>query len=195
MKFDIANVANLLCTLQNRRILVLGDVMLDRFIDGFVTRISPEAPVPILSQSKVRQMAGGAANVACNLAQLGLPVHLIGVCGNDTIATDLETEINAYPLIKFDPIRVQDRPTSLKTRYRAGGQQILRVDDEITLDIDAEDVDNVLGEAAAALNEADLVVISDYGKGTLPLPLLSKIIATAREKEKQIIDTLRISDK
>ena len=187
MKFDIANVANLLCTLQNRKILVLGDVMLDRFIDGFVTRISPEAPVPILSQSKVRQMAGGAANVACNLAQLGLPVHLIGVCGNDTIATDLETEINAYPLITFDPIRVQDRPTSLKTRYRAGGQQILRVDDEITVDIDAEDVDNVLEQAAAVLNEADLIVISDYGKGTLPLPLLSKIIATAREKEKQII--------
>ena len=95
MKFDIINVANLLCTLQNRKILVLGDLMLDRFIDGAVTRISPEAPVPILSQSRTRQMAGGAANVACNLAQLGLHVHLIGVCGNDTAATDLETEIKA----------------------------------------------------------------------------------------------------
>ena len=75
MRFDIVKVAKLLCTMQNRKILVLGDVMLDRFIDGAVTRISPEAPVPILSQSQVRQMAGGAANVACNLAQLGLHVH------------------------------------------------------------------------------------------------------------------------
>ncbi len=187
MKLDIDNVANFLCTLQSRKILVLGDVMLDRFIDGAVTRISPEAPVPILSQSQVRQMAGGAANVACNLAQLGLQVHLISVCGNDTVATDLETEISAYPLIKTDLIHVQNRPTSLKTRYRAGGQQILRVDDEITRDIGAEDVEQVLGLATAALDDADLMIISDYGKGALPLPLLSKIIATAKAKEKQII--------
>ena len=136
MKFDTANVANLLCAMQNRKVLVLGDIILDRFIDGTVTRISPEAPVPILSQSRTRQMAGGAANVACNLAQLGLRVHLIGVCGNDAAATDLETEISAYRAIQFDPVRIKDRPTSVKTRYRAGGQQILRVDDEIAIDID-----------------------------------------------------------
>ena len=187
MRFDIVKVAKLLCTMQNRKILVLGDVMLDRFIDGAVTRISPEAPVPILSQSQVRQMAGGAANVACNLAQLGLHVHLIGVCGNDTAATDLETEISAYPLINFDPVRIKDRPTSLKTRYRAGGQQILRVDDEITRDIDAQDVSNFLGRAKTASEDADLIIISDYGKGALPMPLLSQIIAYARAKEKQII--------
>ena len=86
MKLNIVNVATLLCAMQNKKVLVLGDVMLDRFIDGSVTRISPEAPVPILSQSRVCQMAGGAANVACNLAQLGLHVHLIGVCGNDKAA-------------------------------------------------------------------------------------------------------------
>ena len=187
MRFDIVKVANLLCTMQNRRILVLGDVILDRFVDGAVTRISPEAPVPILSQSQVRQMAGGAANVACNLAQLGLHVHLIGVCGNDTAASELENEISAYPLIKFDPVRVKDRPTSQKTRYRAGGQQILRVDDEITRDIDAGDVDTFVRRATAALDDADLIIISDYGKGALPLPLLSQTIANARAKEKQII--------
>ena len=108
MKFETANVANLLCAMQNRKVLVLGDVMLDRFIEGTVTRISPEAPVPILSQSKVRQMAGGAANVACNLAQLGLHVQLIGVCGNDTVATDLANEISAYPAIQFDSVRIKD---------------------------------------------------------------------------------------
>ena len=71
MNVNIATAARLLCSLQAKKVLVLGDVMLDRFVDGAVTRISPEAPVPILSQSRVRQMPGGAANVACNLAQLG----------------------------------------------------------------------------------------------------------------------------
>jgi D-beta-D-heptose 7-phosphate kinase/D-beta-D-heptose 1-phosphate adenosyltransferase len=187
MKFNTANVATLLCAMQNRKVLVLGDVILDRFIDGAVTRISPEAPVPILTQSRIRQMAGGAANVACNLAQLGLHVHLIGVCGNDTAATDLETEIKAYPAIQFDPVRIKDRPTSLKTRYRSGGQQILRVDDEITIDIDDRDAKNALTMATAALDDADLMVISDYGKGALPLPLLNQIITTAKAKGKLII--------
>ena len=187
MKLNIDNVATLLCAMQNKKVLVLGDVMLDRFIDGSVTRISPEAPVPILSQSRVCQMAGGAANVACNLAQLGLHVHLIGVCGNDKAAKDLETEISGYPAIEFDPVRIKDRPTSLKTRYRAGGQQILRVDDEITIDIDDKNANLTLTSATAALEDADLMVISDYGKGTLPLPLLSQIIATAKVKRKHII--------
>ena len=78
MNVNIANAARLICSLQAKNVLVLGDVMLDRFVDGAVTRISPEAPVPILSQSRVRQMPGGAANVACNLAQMGMHVHLIG---------------------------------------------------------------------------------------------------------------------
>ncbi len=187
MKFNIANVAACLCAMQNKKVLVLGDVMLDRFIDGAVTRISPEAPVPILSQGRARQMAGGAANVACNLAQLGVHVHLIGVCGNDAVAKDLETEISTYPAIQFDPVRIKNRPTSLKTRYRASGQQILRVDDEITIDINDKDAKNVLTLAKAAVDDADLMVISDYGKGALPLPLLGQIIAEAKERGKHII--------
>ena len=187
MKLNIVNVATLLCAMQNKKVLVLGDVMLDRFIDGAVTRISPEAPVPILSQSTIRQMAGGAANVACNLAQMGLHVHLIGVCGNDTAASDLETEMRAHPAIQFDPVRIKGRATSLKTRYMASGQQILRVDDEITIDIDDRNAKNALTQATAALDNADLMVISDYGKGALPLPLLSQIIAVAKAKGKRII--------
>ena len=89
MNVNIANAAKLLCSLQAKNVLVLGDVMLDRFVDGAVTRISPEAPVPILSQSRIRQMPGGAANVACNLAQMGLHVHLIGVCGDDEAGKSL----------------------------------------------------------------------------------------------------------
>ncbi len=194
MKFNIDNIAALLCTMQTKKVLVLGDIMLDRFIDGTVTRISPEAPVPVLSQSQVRQMAGGAANVAGNLAQLGLNVHLIGVCGNDAAATDLETEIGIYPAIQFDPVRIRGRLTSLKTRYRASGQQILRVDDEVTNDIDEKESERFLARVKAALNDVDLVVISDYAKGALPLQLLGQVIAAVKATDKYIIADPKRSD-
>ena len=136
MNVKITNAAKLLCSLQAKKVLVLGDVILDRFVDGAVTRISPEAPVPILSQSRVRQMPGGAANVACNLAQMGMHVHLIGVCGDDEAGKSLHDELAKLPAIRFDPVTITGRPTSLKTRFRAGSQQILRVDDEVTSNID-----------------------------------------------------------
>ena len=187
MKFNIVNFAVLLCSMQAKKVLVLGDIILDRFIDGAVSRISPEAPVPILSQSRVRQMAGGAGNVACNLAQLGLHVHLIGVLGDDAAATALKNEISTYPAIHFDPIRINNRQTSLKTRYRASGQQILRDDDEITSDINDQDIKKFLARATVAMDNADLVVISDYAKGALPISLLADIIESAKTKRKIII--------
>ncbi len=194
MKFNIINIASLLCSMQAKKILVLRDIILDRFIDGTVTRISPEAPVPILSQSRVSQMAGGAANVACNLAQLGLYVHLIGVCGDDDAAAALENEISTYPAIHFDPVRIDSRPTSLKTRYRASGQQILRVDDEITSDINDQDIQIFMARAKLAMDDADLVVISDYAKGALPISLLPHLIASAKTKQKIIIADPKRSD-
>jgi len=187
MNVNIANAARLLCSLQAKKVLVLGDLMLDRFVDGTVNRISPEAPVPILSQGRVRQMPGGAANVACNLAQMGLHVHLIGVCGDDEAGKALRDELAKLPAIRFDPVTITGRPTSLKTRFRAGSQQILRVDDEVTSDIDAAAVEQFSKYALPAIQDADLVVLSDYAKGALPLLLLEKIIAHAKAKGKMII--------
>ena len=187
MNVNIANAARLLCTLQAKQVLVLGDVMLDRFVDGAVNRISPEAPVPVLSQSRVRQMPGGAANVACNLAQLGLQVHLIGICGDDAAGNALADEMASYPSIRFDPVKITGRPTSLKTRFRAGSQQILRVDDEVTSDIDTASAGRFLTAAVAAMDAADLVVVSDYAKGALPVSLLRQIITAAKTKGKRII--------
>ena len=187
MNVNIANAARLLCSLQAKKVLVLGDLMLDRFVDGTVNRISPEAPVPILSQGRVRQMPGGAANVACNLAQMGLHVHLIGVCGDDEAGKALRDELAKLPAIRFDPVTITGRPTSLKTRFRVGSQQILRVDDEVTSDIDAAAVEQFSKYALPAIQDADLVVLSDYAKGALPLLLLEKIIAHAKAKGKMII--------
>ncbi|MDC1382642.1 bifunctional heptose 7-phosphate kinase/heptose 1-phosphate adenyltransferase [Candidatus Puniceispirillum sp.] len=187
MNSNIYNIATLLCSMQAKKVLVLGDIILDRFIDGDVTRISPEAPVPVLSQSRVSEMAGGAANVACNLAQLGINVHLIGVCGDDDSATALENKILKYPSIHFEPIRINNRPTSLKTRFRVGSQQILRVDDETTNDIDEQDIKKFLDCATLAMDGSDLVVISDYAKGALPTTLLAHIIERAKTKQKIVI--------
>ncbi|MDB3880013.1 bifunctional heptose 7-phosphate kinase/heptose 1-phosphate adenyltransferase [Alphaproteobacteria bacterium] len=187
MNVNIDNAARLLCSLQAKNVLVLGDVMLDRFVDGAVTRISPEAPIPILSQSRVRQMPGGAANVACNLAQMGLHVRLIGVCGDDEAGRSLHNELAKLSTIRFDLVTVTDRPTSLKTRFRAGSQQILRVDDEFTCDIDAAAAEQFSEYALPAIKEADLVVLSDYAKGALPLLLLEKIITHAKANCKMII--------
>ena len=116
MHLDASIAAGLFNSFQDCHILVVGDLMLDRFVDGTVTRISPEAPVPVLSQSKCQQMPGGAANVACNLAQLGINVHLIGVCGNDDAAVTLKNEISRFPAIQTDLINIDNRPTTVKTR-------------------------------------------------------------------------------
>ena len=116
MYLDASTAASLINSFQDCHLLVVGDLMLDRFIDGTVTRISPEAPVPILSQSRCQLMPGGAANVACNLAQLGAKVTLIGACGDDAAASDLMAELSHFPTITFLPVPVAGRATSLKTR-------------------------------------------------------------------------------
>ena len=194
MSFDTANAAALLCAMNAKTVLVVGDIMLDRFVDGNVTRISPEAPVPVLGQTRMRQMAGGAANVACNLAQLGLQVRLVGVCGDDMAGTDLITELAAYPAIQFTPIIATGRPTSLKTRFRAGGQQILRVDDEVVGDITEAQADAFFTQATAALDDVDLVVISDYAKGALPISLLKRLITAAKAKHKMLLADPKLAD-
>jgi D-beta-D-heptose 7-phosphate kinase/D-beta-D-heptose 1-phosphate adenosyltransferase len=187
MTLDASAAAALITAIQDRHLLVVGDVMLDRFVDGTVNRISPEAPVPILGQSRIQQMAGGAANVACNLAQLGARVTLIGVCGDDITASALAAELDTYPTINFTPLNIAGRPTSLKTRYRAAGQQILRVDDEITDAIDDAAQNHIFEMASAVLASADMLVLSDYAKGCLAPALIRRLIDTAKAHKKPII--------
>src|SRR5580693_1941796 len=110
------------------RVLVLGDVMLDRFVYGSVARISPEAPIPVLEVARAVDSAGGAANVARNVAAIGAGVTLVGVIGNDPWGADLRRQIATSPAIDAQLIVDLERPTTLKTRFVADGQQILRAD-------------------------------------------------------------------
>ena len=194
MHLDISAAARLINDVQDCHILVVGDLMLDRFVDGAVTRISPEAPVPVLSQSTSQQMPGGAANVACNLAQLGAKVTLIGACGDDATAADLAAELRHFPRITFIPVTVAGRPTSLKTRYRASGQQILRVDDEVSIPISDSAQAELSDRANAVIDTADMLVLSDYAKGCLPLTLIRSLIDAARAAKKQIVADPKLAD-
>ena len=194
MKMDVKLLNAALSAMQSRRVLVVGDVMLDRFVDGSVKRISPEAPVPILSQTNSKQMPGGAANVACNLAYLGCRVRLIGITGQDQTAQILRHEIEQAPGIEFAPFVLANRPTSVKTRYRAGGQQILRVDEEMTEPLDDATALQLTDLIVGSIKMADVIVLSDYAKGCLPPSIIAKTVQAAKKAGRMVIADPKLED-
>ena len=122
----------LITAMASTRVVVIGDLMLDRFVAGYINRISPEAPVPVLSLAGEKNMPGGAANVARNLAHLGCRVDLIGVTGKDNDAEALRHALAAETSIKLHAVIDGGRPTTTKSRFTAASQQVLRVDNEST---------------------------------------------------------------
>ena len=145
------------------RVVVVGDVMLDRYLFGSTGRISPEAPVPVVHVHETDDRPGGAANVAVNLASLGASTRLVGVVGEDAAAKDLE-DILGQRDIDCDFARASDRPTITKTRVQSRGQQLIRLDQENAAAMPGDDV---VGALAKSVKKAGAVVLSDYGKGAL----------------------------
>jgi D-beta-D-heptose 7-phosphate kinase/D-beta-D-heptose 1-phosphate adenosyltransferase len=144
-------------------VVVAGDVMLDRYLFGSTGRISPEAPVPVVHVQETDDRAGGAANVAVNLASLGVTTHLIGVVGKDEAADSLQA-IMASRDIGYDFHCADDRPTITKTRVQSRGQQLIRLDQENSAALPGTAVAGLLQKA---LPGAGAVILSDYGKGAL----------------------------
>ena len=167
--------------MRGRRITVVGDVMLDRFVSGSVSRISPEAPVPVLRRGQEINMPGGAANVARNLAHLGVETILIGVTGKDDHASMLDAALQHEPAIRFQAIVDNRRATIVKTRFSASGQQILRVDDEDTSPLSPQLEKKIIAATRKALRKSDLLVISDYNKGVISATTAREMIALARD--------------
>ena len=145
------------------RVVVAGDVMLDQYLFGATSRISPEAPVPVVHVQKTDDRPGGAANVAVNLASLGTKTRLIGAVGNDAAADTLERLLTVHG-IDCDFARVSDRPTITKTRVQSRGQQLIRLDQENATELRDSALVDALGKAVTG---AGAVVLSDYGKGAL----------------------------
>ncbi|HWD87556.1 MAG TPA: D-glycero-beta-D-manno-heptose-7-phosphate kinase [Mucilaginibacter sp.] len=168
-------------------ILVIGDLMIDHYIWGDATRLSPEAPVPIVNVKNESTTLGGAANVAQNLVALGANVTLSGVIGNDAFGARL-TEIMVAENLATDAI-VSDsrRPTTVKTRVVAGSHQLVRVDREITDPILSELEDELINRLDHCINEADIVLFSDYGKGLFSNDLTQRLIKLAKTKNKKVI--------
>jgi rfaE bifunctional protein kinase chain/domain len=171
----------LLETFPSNRLLVLGDVILDRYWWGECDRLSPEAPVPIVRKQRSTVRPGGAANTAANLVALGAVVAVAGVVGADGPAAELRNELKVSGITAFlveDPAR----PTTSKTRIMAVHQQVARVDEEETTALPEDLAKAVAQWVARELEGCQGVVISDYGKGFLTPGLLARVIALANEK-------------
>ncbi len=170
---------DLLDKLANKRILVAGDVMLDRYWWGSVGRISPEAPVPIVELERTSIVAGGAANVAANIAGIGATPVLFGACGDDAEADLVASVLSECGVSADHLIRVPSRKTTVKTRIVAHQQHVVRLDHETTTPILNAVAESFLDKMQTAITDCDAVVVSDYAKGFLTPTLLSGLISLA----------------
>jgi len=171
---------------DKKKILVIGDLMLDTYLWGHSERISPEAPVPIIQVNKVEHNLGGAANVALNLSSLGCEVYLIGIIGSDPEGEILknlldQSNIDFTPLVEFD-----SRPTTVKSRIISHDQQVIRTDRELTHDLSDESNNELQGLVSSIINDVDGIILEDYNKGVLNAGSISKIINLVKDTDKPI---------
>jgi D-beta-D-heptose 7-phosphate kinase/D-beta-D-heptose 1-phosphate adenosyltransferase len=165
----------------NQHALVIGDVMLDRYLIGSVGRISPEAPVPIVLLNEQNERAGGAANVAANLALLGIKTHIIGCVGNDAEAKTLVGLLEKMGVDASGICTSKNRPTIAKTRVVSGHQQMMRLDQESSAAFTAQEIDALQANIHAALRHyPKIVILSDYAKGLLSEQVCQHIITQCK---------------
>ncbi len=169
------------------RVLVVGDVILDRYISGAVHRLSPEAPIPVLRPETNHATLGGAANVAVNIATLGGQATLVGVTGNDLAGEEIRRLLQVTPGIRSALVRIDGRATTAKTRFMTGSHQLLRLDEEITDPLDSNGSSAIIEAVDSNLDAADVIVLSDYAKGVLCDGVLEAILARAKEAGRLVI--------
>jgi len=167
---------NYLKKFRNKKILVVGDIMLDRYILGNVSRISPEAPVPIVDVKEKTKTLGGAANVAHNLFILGAKPILYGVIGADIIGGEILRKLDKLNLDIGNIIVDPNRSTTIKTRIVGNNHQIVRFDEESKEKIEDEDIKRIVKVVKDNLKGVDGIIISDYNKGVISPQLMAKIL-------------------
>ena len=168
--------------MRDRTVIVFGDVMLDEFVWGDVTRISPEAPVPVVDIRRESVRLGGAANVLANLLALGARGALVGVVGDDGAGERLRRELRETGAAGADEglVVVEGRPSTIKTRIIAHNQLVVRADREQRTPVDARTEDRLVDALKRSLKGADALVISDYDKGAVTPRILSEVLPFAR---------------
>ena len=169
--------------LARARVLCVGDVMLDRFVTGRVERISPEAPIPILHEQRETLMPGAAGNVAANLEALGATVRFVSVIGDDAPGRALADRLGQRARLIVDPAR----QTTVKTRYMAGGQQLLRADRETVRPVEGQVAVALLAAVEDAIDDCPVVVLSDYAKGVLSDAVLTPLIERAAARGRPVV--------
>ncbi len=170
------------------RLVVIGDLLLDKYVFGSVGRISPEAPVPVLLKTRQSVVPGGAANVAVNAAALGCSVNLIGVVGEDKQADILRQTLGKWSGIDVQGLVVEPGWSTIsKTRVLSGQQQIVRIDEETVVSFSQATNDRLIVATKAALETADVLICSDYAKGVLSDAVLREVIDHARAMNVPVI--------
>jgi len=183
-----ARAAEILETIRDRNVVVLGDVMLDEFVWGDVTRISPEAPVPVVDVRRESVHLGGAANVLANLVALGTRGSVVGVIGNDAAGERLKAGLRDLGAQDECLIVDETRPSTIKTRIIAHSQLVVRADRESRTQVNGRLEEKIVACLKSALKQADAFVVSDYDKGVVTPAILREILPLAYERVPVLID-------
>jgi len=168
--------------MKTSRVAVIGDIMIDRYLYGDTERLSPEAPVPVVTVRDRKAKLGGAANVAANVASMGASCLLVGTVGDDGDGAAIRQELVVARLDGRHVVTIAGRPTTSKTRIIARSQQIVRIDDEVDALLDGPDLERVMRSAGDALADADALLLEDYNKGALAPALIAEAMALARRR-------------
>ncbi|MBI5124417.1 MAG: D-glycero-beta-D-manno-heptose-7-phosphate kinase [Candidatus Omnitrophica bacterium] len=183
---DFNKLKSIISNFKNANVLVIGDLILDEFVWGDVSRISPEAPVPVVWVKRESFMPGGASNVANNLRSLGARTYLAGVIGDDEYGAILKGELEQKGIDTSGIIIDEARPTTLKTRVVAGHQQVVRIDKERVDGLSDKLISRIINHTKNSMNKMDAIIIEDYGKGVITPKLLKEIVPLARSRKKII---------
>jgi rfaE bifunctional protein kinase chain/domain len=175
-------VLQLIGRMKGSRVVVVGDIMIDRYLVGETERLSPEAPVPVVTIHERHSALGGAANVAANVSAMGATCLLVGVVGDDTDGAAIRQNLAIASLEDRFVIPIAGRPTTSKTRIIARSQQIVRIDDEVDSLLEGPELARMIKAAREALADADALLLEDYNKGALPPALIATVMEIARRR-------------
>ena len=192
-RIERARIEAILRSLKGGRVAVVGDAMLDVFVFGQVTRISPEAPVPVVRVTQETERLGGAANVALNVKSLGGRVALIGVVGDDLAGMRLAQAARERG-VDARLVSVPGRPTTVKTRIMAQQQQMVRTDREVTGPIEALVAAKLLALSSRVLKKGSALIVSDYQKGVVTRVFMRALIALARRRGVRVLVDPKVRD-
>ena len=187
MRVDLNNLTSGIAKLAEARVLCVGDLMLDRFLYGSVGRISPEGPIPIIHVDTETTMLGGAGNVVRNVVALGAHCTFVSAIGTDSGGKRLTDLVAQLENVEAYLLRESGRPSTIKTRYMADGQQLLRADQETDESLATATESDIRLAALDGISGCDAVILSDYGKGVLSDSVIKGVIKKARDLGKPVI--------